>query len=311
MKNKNIVVLGSVNQDHSIQSKYIPKIGETIEGHSHLLAFGGKGANQAVSASRLKGNVKFIACVGTDSFGRDAIHKFIEDGMDTKHIEVCNGQNTGIALILVDENGNNIISISANANALLTKDIVEKNHVAIQDSDLLLMQLETPMEGIEKAIDIANKSKTKIILNPAPAKPLSDEILNSLYLITPNETEAEILTGIKVINEETANEAANILLEKGVDNVIITLGENGAFFADKNERYCVPTMKVKTVDTVAAGDTFNGALTVALSQSMTMKESIRFANIAAAISVTKNGAQPSIPDLDTVMASFKSDEVLV
>ena len=300
MSHKNIVVLGSVNQDHTVLSKDIPAIGETIQGHSHLLAFGGKGANQAVAAARLKGHVKFIACVGTDGFGRDALQQFAKEGIDISCIEACDNENTGIALILVDDKGNNVISISANANAKLNENIVEKNTDIIKEADYLLTQLETPLGGVEKAVDIAINNNTKVILNPAPAFTLSDELLSKLYLITPNETESESLTGVIVTDEKTAHEASLILLDKGVENVIITLGEKGAFYCNKKENYLVPTMKVKAIDTVAAGDTFNGALLVGLCNDMKMKDAITFANKAAALSVTKLGAQPSIPTLNEV-----------
>ena len=297
MTNKNILVLGSVNQDHTVQAPRLPKPGETIMGHRHILAYGGKGANQAVAAARLGASVNFIACMGDDSFGREALIKFAEDGIHTQDITLCRDQNTGIALILVDDNGGNCIAISPNANNELSTDLIEQKSSSIKNADYLLVQLETPLEGVKLAIDIAKDNDTYVVLNPAPARALEDDLLAKLDLITPNETEAELLTGIKVIDEVTATKACEYFISKGVKTVIITMGSRGAFLYQNGKGTLIPGFKVNATDTTAAGDTFNGALLVGLSQGMEMSDAIILAHKASAISVTRMGAQTSIPYL--------------
>jgi ribokinase len=294
---KHIVVLGSVNQDNIIRLQRLPRPGETVVGHHHSLVGGGKGANQAVAAARLGSHVTFITCVGDDSFGRSALSEFNADGININAIEICNNENTGTAFILVDESGQNCIAICANANGMLSESVVDRHAETIKIADYLLLQLETPMAGIEHAITLARQDHSYVILNPAPAPahPLTDQLLSQLDLITPNETEAEILTGIKVVDEETAGLAARYFIRKGVKNVIITLGSRGAYVFQHNRGAIIPGYPVKAVDTTAAGDTFNGALAVALSEGKTLEQATLFANKASAISVTRTGAQTSIP----------------
>lgn len=295
MRKKSIVVLGSVNQDHIIRSHHLPLPGETVVGHHHILAGGGKGANQAVAAARLGARVTFITCVGDDPFAHSALAAFKADGIDITAIEICRHENTGTAFILVDDNGQNCIAICANANAMLSASVVDRHAQIFNSADYLLVQLETPMAGIEHAVALARQKNKYVILNPAPAHPLTDGLLAQLDLITPNETEAEILTGIKVVDEITAGRAARYFRQKGVKSVIITLGSRGAYLFHDDQGTLIPGYQVKAADATAAGDTFNGALAVALSEGNTLRQAILFAHKASAISVTRIGAQTSIP----------------
>jgi len=295
-----LIVLGSVNADHVLQVEGFPRPGETVLGHGYAVLPGGKGANQAVAAARLGADIGFIACVGGDDFGRRMIDVFKEDGMDTRAVMPVEGMPTGIALIQVAANGENSIAISAEANGCLTVDALESHLDSLRGADTLLMQLESPMETLELAAREAHAAGVQVILNPAPAQPLSDALLANLTMITPNETEAEVLTGFKVETEADAAKAADALHAKGVETVLITLGSRGAFFSGTGGARLVPGFKVEAKDTTAAGDTFNGALVAALQTGRKIDEAIVFGHAAAAISVTRMGAQPSIPSLDEV-----------
>ncbi|URL02699.1 ribokinase [Avibacterium sp. 20-126] len=295
MHNKTLTVLGSVNVDHLIQVAHFPQPGETLLGHHYQLVYGGKGANQAVAATRLGAKVNFIACIGNDDVGRQIKQAFIQQGMNTEAISSIDGESTGIAMIQVAESGENSIVISAGANAHLTAQRVQSFTHIIQQSDALLMQLETPLEGICYAAKLAKTQGKQVILNPAPAQPLSDELLSQLTMITPNETEAEILTGINVVDYQSAVKAAQIFHQKGVEIVLITLGARGVFVSHQQQQEIIQGFSVQAKDTTAAGDTFNGALITALLEGKTLNEAIHFAQAAAAISVTRLGAQTSIP----------------
>lgn len=297
---KNIAVVGSSNSDLIIKAERIPKPGETIMGGKFYQAAGGKGANQAVAAARAGGNVNFIACIGNDVFGEEALKGFKKDNINTDHVFVDKDEASGTALILIDKNGENSIAVASGANLSLDEEKLLIAKEAIYNSSVLLMQLETPIETIESAASIASANGVQVILNPAPAHPLSDELLKNLTIITPNETEAEMLTGVPVNNLEGAQKAADFLLQKGVEIIIITLGTKGAFFATNNESQLVKGFTVEAQDTTAAGDTFNGTLAVAISEGKSLVEAIKFANAAAAISVTKIGAQPSAPMRDEI-----------
>ena len=295
-----IVVVGSSNTDMIIKTPRIPKPGETILGGAFLTAAGGKGANQAVAAARAGGNVTFVARVGEDIFGDQSIKGFQNDNIDIKYIKRDKTQPSGVALIFVDEKGENSIAVASGANAKNSPDDVLEAEEAIISADVLLMQLETPLGTIAAAASIAKKAKVKIILNPAPACQLDDSLLSMLSIITPNETEAELLTGIHVTDSQSAEEAAEALLSHGPECVIITLGSKGAFLKTKDEAETICGFNVNAVDTTAAGDVFNGALSVAIAEGKTLKDAISFANAAAALSVTKLGAQPSAPTRDEI-----------
>jgi len=300
MPEKKLVVLGSVNADHILQVGNFPRPGETVVGHGYQVIPGGKGANQAVAAARLGADVSFLACVGDDDFGARMIERFRDDGIDTSGVMSMADTPTGIAFIQIVSSGENCIAISPEANGNFTPDILEQNMGLIRSADMVLMQLEIPLETIEIAAREAQKSGAVVVLNPAPAQPLPDSLLSNLSMITPNETEAELLTGIKVENESDAHKAAKILHDKGVETVILTLGEKGAYLSSSEGSRLVEGYDVRAVDSTAAGDTFNGALVAALQQGKDVYAAIEFAHAAAAISVTRIGAQTSIPGIEEV-----------
>lgn len=278
-----------------IKLDHIPQPGETILGGEFVTAAGGKGANQAVGAARAGGDVTFIARTGRDMFGDKAVAGFVKEGIDTRHVLRDKTSPSGVALIFVAKDGENSIAVAGGANGRLSPVDVRKARKAFTGSSVLVMQLETPLDTVQAAADMAGKAGVRVILNPAPARPLPDKLLKKISIITPNETEAELLTGIKVKDESAASRAASKLLARGVGTVILTLGSRGAFVAGKTERKLVRGFKVKPVDTTAAGDVFNGALAVALAEGKPVIDAVRFANAAAAISVTRFGAQPSAP----------------
>ncbi|MDO6498672.1 ribokinase [Photobacterium sanguinicancri] len=290
-----LVVLGSVNADHVLQVASFPRPGETLHGHSYSVIPGGKGANQAVAAARLGADIAFIACVGNDSFGINIREAFAKDGINTDAVLIEENTPTGIAMIQVAATGENSICISAEANACLTPERLTPHHTLITEADTLLMQLETPVETIEAAARIAKAANTKVVLNPAPAQPLSDDLLQLIDMITPNETEAELLTGVKVVDMPSAQQAADVLHSKGIPTVMITLGSQGVWVSQQGQGEQVAGFRVEATDTTAAGDTFNGALLTGLQEGKSLNDAIRFAHAAAAISVTRLGAQTSIP----------------
>ncbi|WGE71679.1 ribokinase [Actinobacillus equuli subsp. haemolyticus] len=296
---KKLCVLGSVNADHVIRVPYFPKAGETLKGGNYHIAYGGKGANQAVAAARVRDtslvDVDFIACIGADDIGRAMKQAFVQDGINPEHIVEVADQMTGIAMIQVADSGENSIVISAGANAKLDESVVVQHQATIESADCLLVQLETPLQAVEKALKIAKAHHTQVILNPAPAQPLSDDILANIDMITPNETETALLTGVQVVDEQTAQQAANVFHQKGIQTVLITLGAKGAFLSENGNGEIIAGFKVTPVDTTAAGDTFNGALVVALLEGKSMRDAVMFAHKASSISVTRMGAQSSIP----------------
>jgi ribokinase len=295
LSHQKIVVLGSTNTDMVISGKRLPMPGETVSGGHFLMNPGGKGANQAVAVSRLSARPNsciFIAKVGDDVFGRETASRMKKDSIKA-HLVVDKVEPSGTALILVDSKGQNVISVALGANGTLSSDDVSAFRNDIENSAALLLQLETPIKTVEWAAKVAHEAKVPVILNPAPAAKLPKSIYKLVDWITPNETEAEILTGIKVTDVKSAARASEILCRRGVGHVIITMGEKGVYSGDDGKIY--PACKVKAVDCVAAGDTFNGAFVAALAEGMASSDAIRFAQAAAAISVTRRGAQSSIP----------------
>jgi len=294
---KKIVVVGSSNTDLVIKVSDIPRPGETLLGGEFNTFPGGKGANQAVAAARAGGDVVFIAAVGDDSYGTEAINEYKLDNINTENIKVCKGVPSGIAMITISEKGENAITVASGANAWLTPADLEEVEEPFQEADFMLIHLETPLETVQRAVELCTELNTRVILNPAPAAELSDAILKHVSLITPNETEAESLTGIVVTDELTAAEAADALHKRGIETVIITMGAMGAYLSDPGSgiRKIVPGFKVQAVDTTAAGDVFNGQLAVSLAEGEDLEKAIAVAHAAAALSVQKLGAQSSIP----------------
>ena len=295
MKRKKLIVLGSVNVDHILNVPKFPKPGETLSGSNYKISFGGKGANQAVAAGRLGANIQFIAAVGNDELGNKIKQQLNNDNINTCSVACIDGQNTGVALILVNAQGENQIAIHAGANAQVTTEYLLKYKEDIISADAILMQLETPLPTIEQAAKLAKQHQTRVILNPAPAQTLSDDLLKHIDIITPNETEAEYLTGIKVLTEQDAEQAAMILHNKGIETVIITLGSKGAWVSSAQRGTIIAGFKVKAIDTIGAGDTFNGMLVTALLEGKTLEQAVIYAHAAGALSVTKPGAQTAVP----------------
>ena len=292
---KKIIVIGSSNTDMVIKSSKLPAPGETILGGNFLMNPGGKGANQAVAAVRLGGDTTFITKTGNDIFGKQAVQQFEKEGIHSEYIATDPDNPSGVALIMVDDHGENCISVALGSNGTLNPMDIYKAEKQIKSSELVLMQLEIPLSTVEYVAGIDSAAGVKVVLNPAPAQELSAELLKSLYLLTPNESEAEILSGVEVKDEASAGKAANIIKSKGVKNVIITMGASGSFVSTDSEERMVSAPTVQAIDTTAAGDTFNGALVAALAENKSIIDAVKFANKAASMSVTKMGAQASIP----------------
>jgi len=294
-KSAKLAVLGSINADHILNLAHFPRPGETVIGKQYQVAFGGKGANQAVAAGRAGADIAFIACVGADDIGERIRQQLQQDQIDTAPVETVAQEATGVAMIFVNGEGENNIGIYSGANAALTPACVERHQQVIRSADALLMQLESPLDSVLAAARIARASHTQVILNPAPATQLSDELLALIDIITPNETEAEILTGIAVNDDDDAARAAQALHAKGIDTVLITLGRRGVWLSEQGQGQRIPGFSVQAVDTIAAGDTFNGAFITARLEGVAMQDAVHFAHAAAAIAVTRPGAQPSVP----------------
>ncbi len=293
--NTKILVVGSSNTDMVIKTEHLPLPGETVLGGKFFMNPGGKGANQAVAAARLGGQVTFITKVGCDIFGRQALEQFQREEINTKYILSDADLPSGVALITVDSSGENCIVVAPGSNASLSVADLEKATDVLRDCSLVLLQLEIPLSTITYVAEIAFRFNKKVILNPAPAIHLPDVLLKNLYLLTPNRAEAEMLTGITIKDDHSTKAAALKLKEKGVKNVIITLGSEGAYIHNDEMSTHIPTTKVEAVDSTAAGDVFNGALAVAIAQGESLEQAVAFANKAAAISVTRPGAQSSAP----------------
>jgi ribokinase len=303
----NIVVVGSLNMDLVVRLPKIPKPGETLLGGVFNTYPGGKGANQAVAASRLGGHVSMIGCVGDDSFGRELVANLSKEGVDTSHVFVQPNVSSGVALIQVDDQAQNSIAVASGANYRLSCEYVEKAMQAIEKIDVVVMQLETPLETIYTAARVAHQRGAKVILNPAPAQVLENDLLQLVDYLVPNEYEIATMTGFQIQNITDTDQAAQQLLSKGVKNLIVTLGNKGSviFEGNTNNSVDIPAWKVQAVDTTAAGDCFIGAFAVGLSKEKSVKDAAAFASAAAAISVTRVGAQPSLPKIDEVNQFIK------
>ena len=296
---KNICVIGSLNMDLVVNVDTMPKPGQTIIGSNFKEVPGGKGANQAVAMARLNGNVSMIGKVGEDGFGQTLINSLKNDKVDTTYIQTSKGA-TGVALITVDKNAQNSIVVSPGANFEVKEDDIDNNIEAIKNSDIVVLQLETPLNTIKYALNKAKELNKYTILNPAPAVKLDDEIIKNVDLLTPNETELEIISGVSIETEEDIQKAAQIMIEKGVKELIVTLGSKGSLYINKEKSMFKKAYKVEAVDTTAAGDSYTGALAVALSQDKNIVDAMDFASKVGALSVLKEGAQSSLPTLEDV-----------
>lgn len=290
-----IVVIGSTNTDLVIRCPRFPRPGETLLGSDFLINPGGKGANQAVAVHRLGGSLTYIAKVGDDLFGRQTLTHFREAGIDTRFVFTTAEVPSGIALIAVDERAENSIILAPGANDELLPADIDRTAEVFTAGGYLLLQLETPLTTVHYAARLAREAGMKVVLNPAPARALPPELLELIDIITPNETEAETLTGKAVTDEASLAAIAADLHGSGIGTVIITLGSRGAYVSDEQIRAVVPAPAVEAVDTTAAGDVFNGALVAALAENQPLPDALAFANRAAALSVTRRGAQASIP----------------
>jgi len=300
-----IVVVGSSNMDMVVKSPRIPVVGETILGEGFIMTPGGKGANQAVAAAKLGAEVCFVARLGDDLFGRQSLNNFVQEGVDTTYVVSTRETPSGVALITVDRAGNNVIVVAPGANQRLSPEDVSKAQPSIASSGALVAQLEVPLETVEFAGRLANESGVTFVLDPAPAQKLGAEFLKTVDVLTPNETEAWILTGVEVTDEDSARTAAYCLLESGVKAVILTMGTKGFLLATSNRTEFVPAVRVDAVDATAAGDAFTGSLAVKLAEGKTLRDAAVFANYVAALSVTRMGAQSSMPTAREVESFIK------
>jgi ribokinase len=306
MAGKPIVVVGSSNIDLVCISEHIPVVGETILGGDFIMAPGGKGANQAVAAAKLGAKVFFVAKLGEDVFAGKSLDNFKAVGIDAKYVKQTNEAPSGVALIMVDEKGNNSIVVAPGANSKLTPGDVEMAKDDIAGAGAVVAQLEVPLETIEWAGKLAKEAGVPFILDPAPARKLSDELLARVDILTPNETEAQILTGVAVTDRDSAQQAASALLGRGVGTVIVTMGTQGYLFADSKESIFARSHSVTAVDSTAAGDAFTGALAAGIAEGKSIIASAEFASYVAALSVTQMGAQPSMPTAAEVEEFVKS-----
>jgi ribokinase len=295
-----VVVVGSYNTDMIIKTPRLPRPGETVLGGTFSSGPGGKGANQAVSAARAGADVCFIARLGGDTLGDEALSRLRTEKVRTDHIVRDPGSPTGTAWIVVDDRGENCIVVASGANARLSPSDVLRGEAEIASADVVLMQLESPLDAVEMTLEIASRHGVRVILNPAPALPLSPALLSRVSVITPNEVEAEMLTGVKIEGEASHSRAADRLLAMGIGTVVITLGSRGVYVASSSERFHLPAFRVEAVDTTAAGDVFNGCLAAFLDPAGSLKDVVRASSAGAAISVTKLGAQDSAPSREAI-----------
>ena len=291
--------------DLAVKAPRIPAIGETILGGDFLMTPGGKGANQAVAAAKLGADMYFVAKLGNDIFGEQSLANFTKESIHTEYVIQTDSVPSGVALITVDHAGENVIVVAPGANGTLSPEDVEKAQPAIVSSGAVVAQLEVPLETVESAARIANRSGVPFILDPAPAQKLSLELLELVNVLTPNETEAHILTGVEVSDEDSARMAAEKLLACGVKAIVLTMGAKGFLLSDNENMEFIPALKVDAVDTTAAGDAFTGALAVGLAQGKTLRDAALLANHVAALSVMTMGAQSSMPSAEQVERFIK------
>ena len=306
---KNILVIGSSNTDMVVKTATLPRPGETVTGGEFFLAPGGKGANQAVAAVRLGAPVAFIAKVGADAFGNQAIDGYKKEGIDTSLIVQEKDHATGVALILVDQKGENLISVASGANFQWSSADISQFRSEIEQAGMVVMQLEIPLDVVVRVAQIAAAAGVPVLLDPAPTAQLPAELLRNVTYIKPNEHEAELVSGIKVVDENSAAQAAQRLLERGVKQAaVITLGATGALILERGGKpEVVKAPEIEAVDTTAAGDAFTGALAWQLNQGTALFEAVRIANHVAALSATRMGAQPSLPTRKELDAFVKSE----
>jgi ribokinase len=304
---KNIVVIGSSNTDMVVKTSHLPVPGETVLGGDFFMNAGGKGANQAVAAARYGNRVVFVAKTGNDLFGEQVRKSMKEDGIVTDYVFIDDEHPSGVALITIDQKAENCIVVAGGANMYLKPEDIDKAKEEILGGDVVLMQLETPIETVEYVAKMAADAGVKVILNPAPApaEPLSKELISNLYLITPNRSEASRLTGIEVTDLASAQRAALALYDMGAKNVIVTLGSEGSLVYDGHMMMRVEAIKVEAVGTTAAGDTYNGVLASVIAEGKSLIDAVHEANIAGAISVTRMGAQPAAPTREEIIAMKK------
>ena len=300
-----ILVFGSINMDLTAYVPKLPQPGETLQGSSYITVPGGKGNNQAVAAARLGADVKFIGRVGTDGFGEEVLQIVSEQNVDTSLVMKDPDHGTGIAVISVDKNAENSIIIISGANFAMDDSDVERASRNMVDAKVLMLQLEVPLDACLKAAQAAKEKGVKVVFDPAPAIPLPEEAFKLMDFITPNEIETEILTGIRPANQEDASKAAKIFLEKGVGTAIIKLGAKGVYYENKDESGFIPPYKVNPIDTVAAGDAFNGGVAVAVSEGKPLAEAVRWGAAAGAIATTRKGALPAMPYREEVEKLMK------
>ncbi|MDK2799456.1 MAG: ribokinase [Clostridiales bacterium] len=306
MKKSRITVIGSLNMDLVVNVSHMPKVGETIMGRNFITIPGGKGANQAVAAGKLGADVYMIGKVGTDEYGSVLMDNLKSANVDVSGVKQQENMHTGLAFINVDNSGNNNIVVVSGANGTCSKEDIDTYKNIIQESEIIILQLEIPLDTVIYAVNIAKDLNKTVILNPAPAVQLPDRLLKQVDILTPNETELEILTGIEVNSLDDVEKAARVLLGKGVNAIIVTVGEKGAVMINDSEVLHVPVEKVDVADTTAAGDSFTASLAVGLSQGMNYKEAIEFANKVATVVVTREGAQTSLPTLEEVNQFFEN-----
>jgi ribokinase len=301
-----ILVIGSSNVDFFMKMERLPKLGETVTDCTFMQVFGGKGANQAVGAARAGGNVTFVSCVGDDQFADMMIENFREDGIKTDYVFREKDIASGAALIMIDSKGNNYLSVAPGANYRLKKPHIDKVKNVIRDAEIVLLQYEVLPDTLEYIIEVCHSLGKKIVLNLAPARPIGEEYLKKISILIVNEVEAEFLTGRSVSSPDEVEQAAAALLDKGIETVIITLGEEGSYIATPEKKEKIPAFRVDAQDTTAAGDVYCGSLCVALVEGKSLQEAVRFANAASAISVTRLGAQPSAPTREEIESFLNS-----